>query len=404
MLQKTMAIAWKDTILRFSSLSELLFFLVLPLTFTVLLSGGVGGGSAAVSDTRLPLLVVDADGSQLAADLLAALQESDTVRPVVETAAAAEATFAAGDTPALLTIPAGFGAAVTAGETAVLDLRRQPENNNAAIADRAVQTAVGAISRPLTAAQNSLQEAIRQQPFASAAEADAYFQQSATLAAEMLAENPARVRFTQPDAALTSANSWDQAAHQSAGQLITWVFIPLLGTSALLAFERRYGTLRRLLVTPTKKATYLLGTITGQFAAAMVQMGLLVGFGILVMKVNWGQSPAGLALMLITFGLASVSFGVMLGAFVRTEGQANNLSIMLGMSMALLGGCWFPLELFPPAVQTAVHILPTTWAMQGLVDLVMGGGGLAEVLPEAAILSGYALLFFVVGTLRFRYE
>ena len=78
--------------------------------------------------------------------------------------------------------------------------------------------------------------------------------------------------------------------------------------------------------------------------------------------------------------------------------------IVLGMSMALLGGCWWPLELFPPFMQTASKILPTAWAMQGLRDLSMRGLGVNAILPEAAVLLGFAALFFVVGTLRFRYE
>ena len=36
----------------------------------------------------------------------------------------------------------------------------------------------------------------------------------------------------------------------------------------------------------------------------------------------------------------------------------------------MMGGCWYPLELFPPAIQNAVKILPTTWAMEGMLDLV----------------------------------
>ena len=177
-----------------------------------------------------------------------------------------------------------------------------------------------------------------------------------------------------------------------------------MGTSGLLAFERRHGTLRRLLVAPTDRATYLSGVISGQFSAALVQMFILVVFGILVMKVNWGNSPAALAVMLVTFGLASVAFGVMLGTFVKTDGQASNLSIMLGMSMAMLGGCWWPLELFPPGVQTAVHILPTTWAMQGFTALTMSGATLPDILPFAAILCGYAVVFFTIGVIRFRTE
>ena len=404
MFQKMTALAWKDTIIRFSSRTELLFFLILPLVFTVLLSGGVGTGQTGAGDNRIVLLVVNQDGSEPANTLIRALAASDVVRIEEEPLAEAETRFADEAAPALLVIPAGFGAAVLDGSTAVLDLRQLPNNNNANAADRAVQTAVSDISAPWIAARASLQEAEQLAPFADDAARQAYFQQAADLAAALLADEPQRVSVTQPEAALTEANTYDQAAHQSAGQLITWVFIPLLGTSALLAFERRYGTLRRLLVTPTRKATYLLGTIFGQFSTAVVQMGILVGFGIVVMGVNWGRSPAGLAIMLLTFGLSSVAFGVMMATFVKTEGQANNLSIMLGMSMALLGGCWFPIELFPPAVQTAVHVLPTTWAMQGLADLVMRGAGVTEILPEAAVLSGFAVVFLVVGIVRFRYE
>ncbi|MDD5371409.1 MAG: ABC transporter permease, partial [Anaerolineaceae bacterium] len=93
-----------------------------------------------------------------------------------------------------------------------------------------------------------------------------------------------------------------------------------------------------------------------------------------------------------------------LGAFVKTEGQANGLSILFGMVMALLGGCWYPIELFPQFVRTAVKVLPTTWAMQGLLDLVLRGQGLVEILPVAGVLLVFALVFFAVGVLRFRYE
>jgi len=404
MFQKITALAWKDTIIRFSSRTELLFFLILPIVFTLLLSGGASSNQNGDVDNRVPLLLVNRDDSEPAAMLVETLASSDVVRIDEQPLAEAETLFADEQAPALLVIPAGFGEAILGGETAVLELRQLPDNNNATAADRAVQTAVSAVSRPWAAARASVQEADRLEAFPDEAARRAYFQQATALAESLLADEPERIVVTQPEAALGEASTYDQAAQQSAGQLITWVFIPLLGTSALLAFERRYGTLRRLLVTPTRRSTYLLGTITGQFLLGVVQMALLIGFGILVLGVNWGRSPAGLTLMLLAFGLAAVAFGVALGTFVKTERQANNLSIMLGMSMALLGGCWFPIELFPPAVQTAVHVLPTTWAMQGLSDLLMRGAGVAEILPETAVLGAFAAVFFVVGIWRFRYE
>jgi ABC-2 type transport system permease protein len=133
-------------------------------------------------------------------------------------------------------------------------------------------------------------------------------------------------------------------------------------------------------------------------------MAILVLFGMLVFKVDWGQSVPALALMLVTFGLASVAIGTALGTFVKTESQASNLSIALGMVMALLGGCWYPIELFPPVAQTVARGLPTFYAMQGLTDLSLRGGGLPDITPYAVALVGFAAVFFVIGVARFRYE
>jgi len=44
-MNKIIAIAWKDALLRFASRTELLFFIVLPVVFTFLLGGGLGGGA-----------------------------------------------------------------------------------------------------------------------------------------------------------------------------------------------------------------------------------------------------------------------------------------------------------------------------------------------------------------------
>jgi ABC-2 type transport system permease protein len=151
---------------------------------------------------------------------------------------------------------------------------------------------------------------------------------------------------------------YDPRANSSLGQMITWVFIPLIGLSAMFAMERQAGTLRRILVTPTTKTTIVAGTVLGQVLTALVQMLILILFGIFVMKVNWGNSPLAIALMITSSALAAAALGTMLGTFVKTEGQANGLSIMVGMVMAMMGGCWYPIELFPEVMRDIVRFSP----------------------------------------------
>ncbi|GAB4153142.1 MAG: ABC transporter permease [Candidatus Promineifilaceae bacterium] len=398
-MNKILAIIWKDALTRFASRSELLFFIVLPLVFTFILGGGFNPNDA---NNRVRLLVVDEAQTALSAQLRHALQESDTVRAELLPRAEAEKIFDEREAAALLIIPAGFAADQLALRNVELELRQQPNNLNAQAAERAILAAAGTVGRALFVANASVAEAERWQPFADQAERDAYFAAALTQAQTLFDAAPDRVMVQR--AALPDQVTYDPAANASAGQMITWVFIPLLGISGLFAYERAQGTLRRLLTTPTRKATFLLGTIGGQVVAALAQMALLITFGVLVMGLNWGQAPAALVLMLVTFALAAAALGAMLGTFVKSEGQASGLSIMLGMVMALMGGCWYPLELFPQAVQTAVHVLPTTWTMRGMLDILLRGQGLEGVLLEAAVLSGFAAIFFALGAWRFRYE
>jgi len=281
-MNKAFAIAWKDTLLRFSGWAEWIFFLVLPIVFTVILAGGTGGSS----DGRVRLAVVDQSGAPLGGQMVAALEKSAAVRPDVMTLEQADSQFNQRQVAAVLIIPAGFdqeSMAQGAGSLQI-ELRQQPNNIDATVAQRAVQAVIGRVSSAADVARQSVSAAEDIRPFASAQERQAYFDAALKQAQTLMDEAPTRLAVSS--GATKDEVEYDPRANSSAGQLITWVFVPLLSISSMFAYERQKGTLRRLLVTPTRKATYLLGTIAGQVATAIVQMLLLVGFGILVMKLN----------------------------------------------------------------------------------------------------------------------
>jgi ABC-2 type transport system permease protein len=382
--------------LRFTSFSEWLFFLILPILFTFILAGGTG----PQADSRLKLMVVDQAKTPLSIELLSALEDSESVNPELINLNDGEEQFDTREISALLIIPAGFDQSALESGTLTLELRQQPNNLDAMVAQRAIQAVISRVGQAVEIARRSVAEA--ESRGLPEADRQAYFEASLEQAQTLLAESPDRI--TESQGSTPDQIEYDPRANSSAGQLITWVFIPLIALSELFASERQAGTLRRILTTPTHKGTYIFGTIFGQVLIALLQMSLLVGFGILVMKLNWGQDLLGLAIMLVTGALAAAAFGTMLGTFVKTAAQAQGLSIMLGMVMALMGGCWYPLELFPEAVRTAVKVLPTTWTMQGLLDLVLRGQAWTAILPEAGVLLGFAAVFFTVGIWRFKYE
>ena len=398
-MKKILAIAWKDTLNRFADKSALLFFLILPIVFTLAISASGGGQS----EKKISLLVVDQDNSAFSTELVTELMKSESVDVKAVSLDEAQKQFDEKKAPIWLTIPAGFERSILSGMEGPLEIHKLPRNSDAnSVQQGTIMSSVSTVSRALTVAKNSLAEAELIRPFTSAVERQTYFAASLTAAQQAFQAAPQRLSYTRP--AEAKQTSFSMASQASTGQLVTWVFIPLLGLSAMFIWERESHTLQRLITTPTSKATFLLGTVTGQVVAAIVQMIILVGFGVYVLKLDWGNSIPGLAVMLICFALAAAALGTTLGTFIKTSAQAGNLSIALGMVMSLLGGAWLPGEMFPQAVRTAMKVLPTSWAMQGFNDLVIRGKGLVDILPSAGVLIGFAVVFFAIGVLRFRYE
>lgn len=404
-LKKLLALAWNDIRIEFSERSTLIFFLVLPLVFTAVLGLSLGQmyGDDDGGDNRFLVLVVPQEDSRPAELLLDNLSRSEVVRIEQQDEGQARQQFEAeGGAPAVLFVPPGFGEAVAAGEPVELRLLTRPEDNRSLAIERAVASAARELETVYTAAHASLQAAADRQPFADPASQQVYFSTGVERAAQIVEGLPVSVVVERPqESSVQVATGFEQS---SPGQLVTWTLITLLGASEVFVRERQNGTLRRLLASPTARSTILSGKISGRLAMGLVQMALLIGFGALVFNVDWGNSPLALGLIVLTFGLAAVSLGVMLAAFARTSAQASGLTTLLAMVLAALGGAWWPLEITPPIYQTVVKALPSTWAMIGFTDIIVRGQGVQAVLPEAAVLLGFAALFLLIGVRRLKFE
>ena len=89
-----------------------MFLLVMPIAFTLLFGFAFGGNSTA--DSRLPVGLVDEDGSALSQQLVTMLAASEVVRIELENAAVTDLQQQVADKQiaAAILIPAGFGAAL----------------------------------------------------------------------------------------------------------------------------------------------------------------------------------------------------------------------------------------------------------------------------------------------------
>lgn len=393
------AIVRRDFLSEFSSRWTILFFIVLPLLFTAAVGAGLGGMMGRGDDPEAPqeiemhVWVVDEDGGPLAEVLLQTLVQTNVVSERVDRLP--EDGFG-------LTIPAGFSDFL-AGEPVRLELRLRGDSSGSQAVEQAVRVAVSRLNTAGRVAQAALERA-RQDGLVAPAEEAAF---GAELLSETLqaVQDPPAVAEVQWENGIeldTSLNMASNTEQASAGQIVTWVQITLLGTVEVLVGERLGGTLRRMLIMPASRSVVLVGKLLGRLLLGLLQMTIMLVGGALLFGVQWGQDPAAVALVSFAFALATASLGMLLATVVRTSGQASSLVVGLSMGMAALGGAWYPLEITPLLYRQAVQILPSTWAMRAYTDLLARDAGLEGILGEAGVLFGFAALFIVLGAIRLR--
>jgi len=172
-----------------------------------------------------------------------------------------------------------------------------------------------------------------------------------------------------------------------------------------LTEEKASGVLRRQAMLPFTRGELFVGKLLGRFAIALLQLGVLLIAGSFFPGISWGRSPLILAAVLLSYCFCCASLGLFYGCILRTTEQAGSIGWISTMFISALGGCWWPLELFPGWLKKFALILPPTWAMDGLHKIISWGEtDFLSYLPNILVLLFMSFIFIFLGARFFRYE
>jgi ABC-type Na+ efflux pump permease subunit len=189
------------------------------------------------------------------------------------------------------------------------------------------------------------------------------------------------------------------------GTMVMFTMLVLLTSGAImLVVEREQGLLRRLASTPISRGSIVLGKWSARMALAIVQVGFAMALGRVLFRVQWGETLWMVALVLGAWAAFNASLALVLGSLARSQPQAAGIGVLATMILAALGGCWWPIEITPPWMQSLATTLPTGWAMDALHRLVHFGDAAASAAPHAAALAFGALVLGWIGARVFRYQ
>lgn len=182
-------------------------------------------------------------------------------------------------------------------------------------------------------------------------------------------------------------------------------FFIALTCALSFAEERRSGTWRRLLASPVPAWKLLAAKLVPYVALGTIQVGLLFAIGAFGFGMQVGGSILALAALTVGVATCATTLGLLIAALSSTEKQISSLGSVLIMIMGLVGGCMFPRELMPHALQQIGLFVPHGWALEGYHALLTGHDtGVSDVLRPIGAVYGFALLFAVAGLRRFRFD
>ncbi len=186
------------------------------------------------------------------------------------------------------------------------------------------------------------------------------------------------------------------------GYLVMFVFMAAALSAVNIVRERENYTLERLLASSVRRESILGGIFAGTVAKGLIQILIFWAAGIFILHVDLGFSPAAVVILSMLMVIVSSAFGVMLATFVKTERSADSIAVLTSLTLAPLGGCWWPLFITPKWLQNLAKITPHGWATTGFNKLLLFGASFNDVTTEMLALLGFAAVFGVIAIWRFR--
>lgn len=134
-------------------------------------------------------------------------------------------------------------------------------------------------------------------------------------------------------------------------------------------------------------------------SAAQIFVMLLAGH--FLFGAEFKGSLVGLVLLIAATSTLAVAISLNLINLTSNLTAMQNLSQLVILGFGAIGGVLLPINVMPGWSQAAARFTPQYWALQGLKTVMAHNGGLADVLPNLAVLVVGAIVLMLLAVLRF---
>ena len=180
------------------------------------------------------------------------------------------------------------------------------------------------------------------------------------------------------------------------------LFFSFLLTGISFLRERSQGTMERLMASPVSRLDMVVGYLLGFFVFALTQTLIIVLFTIYVLGVNYSGDLWQIFIFQIVVIIVAVNLGIFTSTFARNEFQMVQFIPLIIIPQVFLCGVIWPVEQMPDYLQWLSSILPLTYAVDGLRDIMLSGESLIDVWLELVVLAAFAAVTSILAAITLR--
>jgi ABC-2 type transport system permease protein len=442
-MKRVFNIAWKDLMMTFRDPMGLLLMLAAPIGLTLVIAfafGGLGGSQSNSGLHDVPLAIVNLDKGEYgkvftdvlmpSADQIATDPQSKQIADLIEaklidTEAEAKKLVDDKQYAAALLIPETFSESIVpsglangaAGSTiAVPSTVTLYVNPARVISANVIRSIAQSIIDQFMAGSSTGQVAVMSLITSGRLSPADAVQKGSAIANEMvktvLAQQPITVDSVaesdltaasdggQESAAQATNKGFDWLSYMAPSMAVMYLMFTMSNASRSILNEQQHGTLPRMLVSPTSRASVLGGKMLGVYLTGLMQMAVLILAGKLLFNISYGE-PLAVLIFTLVLVAAATAWGMLEAAIAKSSGQANALGWMINLTFAALAGNFIPRQAYPPWLQNLGLITPNAWGIDTYYKMVQGGGIQVIGLP-LLVLGGMTVVLFTIAVLIFR--
>ncbi len=195
---------------------------------------------------------------------------------------------------------------------------------------------------------------------------------------------------------------------------IDWVVPGLLGMNIMgtgmwsvsfsVVQSRVRKLLKRLTATPMRKVDYLLSHMASRLIFLVLEVGVLLGFAVLVFGVPVNGSWLLLVALCLLGAVTFAGLALLVASRAKTVEGVSGLMNLVMVPMWVFSGVFFASENFPDAMQPFISLLPLTALNQSLRGVMIDGSGLASLWSQIAVLVTWTVVSFTAALQLFRWR